>query len=263
MTLAGFGEPRGRSLVTRAFASSPLRLLTPRNHGHAAWIYTATYGGGLVDGDAIRLDIAIGEEATALVATQAATKVYRSPGGTSVDVAATVGRGGLLVAVPDPVVCFADAVYCQAQHVELESTANLVLLDWFTCGRRAFGERWQFDRYESRVTIRRDGRLVLIDTLSLCRDDGSIASRMARFEAMATVMLTGPRLEPYAVRAVERIAQIPIARSADLLVGASSIDSGCIVRLAGTSVERVALAVKDVLQFVPALLGDDPWARKW
>ena len=49
-----------RSVVTRAVATSPLRLLTPRNHGRGAWVYTATYGGGLVDGDAIQLDISVG-----------------------------------------------------------------------------------------------------------------------------------------------------------------------------------------------------------
>ena len=31
----------------------PLRLLTPANHGHAAWVYTSSYGGGLVDGDRV------------------------------------------------------------------------------------------------------------------------------------------------------------------------------------------------------------------
>ena len=52
---AGSGSVRisragARSLVTRARAVSPLRLLMPRNHGCGAWLYTSTYGGGLVDG---------------------------------------------------------------------------------------------------------------------------------------------------------------------------------------------------------------------
>jgi len=60
---AGRGEievvrrPDGRSVVARAYATSPLRLLTPINHGHAAWIYGSSYGGGLVDGDAVTLDV--------------------------------------------------------------------------------------------------------------------------------------------------------------------------------------------------------------
>src|SRR5262245_41650827 len=95
-----------RSLVTRAFAASPLRLLMPRNHGHAAWVYTSTYGGGLVDRDALHLDLDVGPHAAALLATQAATKVYRSPHGTSMTMTARVADHGLLVVAPDPVVCF-------------------------------------------------------------------------------------------------------------------------------------------------------------
>jgi hypothetical protein len=31
----------------------------------------------------------------------------------------------------------------------------------------------------------------------------------------------------------------------------------------GTSVEAVGRAAREYLRFVPALLGDDPWSRKW
>jgi urease accessory protein len=63
---------------------------------------------------------------------------------------------------------------------------------------------------------------------------------------------------------VSRVAQTPISRRARLLVAASSIgDAGCIVRMAGVSVEEVGQALRDHLCFVPSLLGDNPWARKW
>jgi urease accessory protein len=251
------------SVVTRAFASSPLRLLTPRNHGRAAWVYSSTYGGGLVDGDAIRIDADVGSDATALLATQAATKVYRSPAGTSVELAATVGAGGLLVVAPDPVVCFAGSTYRQRQRFDLEHTAGLVCVDWFTSGRRASGERWQFDRYVSRLTIRRQNRPVLIDAVSLSQDDGDVAQRMGRFDTMAVVVVTGPRLHADAERILARVAGMSVGKREDLLTGASPIGSGCILRIAGTSAESVGRVIRDYLEFVPALLGDDPWARKW
>src|SRR5687768_3060300 len=47
----GFERVGNRTVVRTALAHSPLRLLTPRNHGHAAWVYTSSLGGGLVDGD--------------------------------------------------------------------------------------------------------------------------------------------------------------------------------------------------------------------
>src|SRR5437879_5837818 len=52
-----------RSVVNRAYATSPLRLLMPANHGRAAWIYSSSFGGGLVAGDRIAIDIDVDEAA--------------------------------------------------------------------------------------------------------------------------------------------------------------------------------------------------------
>lgn len=250
--------------MTRAVATSPLRLLTPRNHGPAAWIYAATYGGGLVDGDALRLEVSIGAGATAMLSTQASTKVYRSPRGTSSELDATIGAGGLLALLPDPVVCFADSRYRQAQRVRLEEDATLVLLDWLSCGRRAAGERWKFDRYESRLDVRRNGRLALLDATALEADSGSLLERAGRFNVLCTIVLIGPAVRAEAARSVSSVSSLPLEKRAAILAGASPLgDDGCIVRIAGIAFEDVAAVVRRHLDFVPVLLGDDPWARKW
>jgi len=252
-----------RSVVSRAFASSPLKLLTPRNHGCGAWIYTSTYGGGLVDRDALRLHAQIDEGASAFLSTQAATKVYRSPNGTSADFHATVGGGGVLVSLPDPVICFASSTYRQTQRFDLAESASLVLLDWMSSGRRESGERWTFDRYSTRITVRCEDRLVVYDALSLDSLDGDLADRMGRFDVFAIVVLTGPALRDHAERAVARVASMPVPSRSDLLISASPLAGGAIIRAAGVSIEAVGRALRAHLTFVPALLGDDPSARKW
>jgi urease accessory protein len=250
--------------VTRAFATSPLRLLNPRNHGHAAWIYTATYGGGLVDGDAVHLTVNVDAGATALISTQASTKIYRSPSGTRVDVHARVADGGLLVVAPDPVVCFAGASYRQTQRFELSADAGLILVDWLTSGRRAMGERWAFDACETRLTIAREGRPLVYDALSLRSRDGDLRRRMARFDVVGLVAIVGARLQEHVAGMLSHVSNMPVTKRADLLTGATPVgDDGCIVRLAGAGVETVAHAVREHLRSVPDLLGDDPWARKW
>lgn len=252
-----------RSRVTRAFASSPLRLLAPRNHGHAAWVYTSTYGGGLVDGDSIALDVQVEQDAAALITTQSATRVYRSPGGTSFHGDYTVGPGALLVVAPDPLVPFAGAAYRQVQRFELEPAANLVAVDWFTSGRHASGERWGFERYESGFAVRRAGRLVVADAIRLDRRDGNIAGRMGRFDALLTAVILGPLLDSFASAVVRAVGELPVERGSDLLVSASSVDGhGCVLRIAGSTAEGVWRAAADYVRFVPELLGDDPWSRK-
>ena len=46
-----------RSEVTGLKSHSPLRVLTPSNHGHAAWLFLSSLGGGFVGGDSVSLEI--------------------------------------------------------------------------------------------------------------------------------------------------------------------------------------------------------------
>jgi len=253
----------GRSIVSRAYATSPLRLLLPKNHGRAAWVYTSSFGGGLVDGDRLILDIDVGAGAAAFVSSQASTKVYRSRKGTSAEVHARIGCDALLVVAPDPVVCFTAARYEQVQHFDLAAGAGLVLVDWLSSGRHAAGERWAFDEYRAQLRAHQEGRLVVHDSIALRAKDGGLSDRLGRFDVLATALVLGAPVHDSALEIIARAAQLPVTRRADALLVATQVGDGCVLRIAGTSVERVGTMLHEYLGFVPQLLGDDPWARKW
>ena len=255
---------RDRSVVRRAYATSPLRLLTPKNHGHAAWIYTSSYGGGLLDGDDIAVEASVGSGATAFLSTQSATKVYRSPRGTRVALDANVGEGGLLVVAPDAVICFAGSRYRQTQRFSVAAGGGLVLVDWVTSGRRESGERWIFEEYVSRTVIHLEGRLVIHDALALRASDGPLADRFGRYDVLAVAVLIGRGLEAEMDRLDARVQAEPVERLGDRLVAFAPIGRGAaVLRIAGRTVEGVDGILRDLLGFVPRLLGDSPWARKW
>ena len=259
-----FTNVQGVTVLTRATAASPLKLLNPRNAGASAWAYAATYGGGLVGGDSVSMRVEVGAGASALVATQASTKVYRSDRGASQRLHARVDDDSLLVLLPDPVTCFAGSRYSQEQHVYLAPAANLVLVDWLTAGRVGFGERWQFDEYQSQLRVWRGARLVLHDGLSLLPADGDLASRMDRFNCLATAVLLGPALKTTAARLAGSLGSAEVPRRADLLLSAAPLgDDGVLLRLAGLSVEQVGAVLQQYLAIVATLLGDDPWACKF
>ena len=181
--------------------------------------------------------------------------------------------------MPDPVVCFAGASYVQRQMFDLHESASLVLVDWFTSGRSAAGERWAFARYESRTEVRLAGRLVLRDALLLDPADGPIADphRAGQFDCFASVVLIGRRLDDAGRRILETIASMPVrppasdpqagsTRSprADVLFSASPLATGCgmVMRVAGTGVEPVGRWLREQLGIVPELFDEDPWSRK-
>jgi urease accessory protein len=253
-----------RSVVRRAFATSPLRWLTPRNHGPAAWVYASSHGGGLVGGDTLGLTVNIGAGASAFVSSQASTKIYRSHDCTSAELTAKVSAGGHLVLWPDPVVCYAGSTFRQAQCVDLDEDASLILVDTMTSGRRASGERWQFVEYANRITVRQDGRVVLFDSTRLSGIEGHLAARMGRFDVLSSVAIVGPRFRENVRTIAETIAARPVERRADLLVSAAPLgDSGWLLRVIGRSTEQVAGVVRGYLSFLSCVLGDDPWTRKW
>ena len=255
---------RGRSVVCRAYATSPLRLLTPRNHGHAAWIYASSLGGGLVGGDVVAVQASVGAGAAAFLSTQSATKIYRSPRGARTTFVADVGEDGLLVAAPDAVVCFAGSRYRQTQEISVAAGGRLVLVDRVTSGRRESGERWRFDDYVSRTAVHLGGRLVVHDATALRASDGRLVDRFGRYDVLAVAMVIGGGFKEEVARIDARVGAEPVRRRADRLVAAAPVgDAGCILRIAGRTVEDVDEMLGSLLGFVPRLLGDDPWARKW
>lgn len=72
----------GKSTVTRCFSKYPLKFIVPRKVGSSVadvvWIYSLTYGGGIVSGDSISCKLTIGDGCTTVLTTQASTKVYKS-----------------------------------------------------------------------------------------------------------------------------------------------------------------------------------------
>jgi urease accessory protein len=178
---------------------------------------------------------------------------------------ATVGDGALLAVLPDPLTCFADAVYAQRQTFNLAAGASLILLDWITCGRSARGERWAFTRCELANEVFTGGKQILFDRLSLDPSDGPVAGAMRTggFDCLATVVMLGPQCQPHAARLVEWVRSQPISPPDGLLFSASPLADGLILRMAGIRSEGIGRWLRDRLDFIPDLLGDDPWRRKY
>jgi urease accessory protein len=109
-----------------------------------------------------------------------------------------------------------------------------------------------------------DGRLVVHDAVALRAADGSIAARLGRFDVLALVVVLGDDLRATSAAIVTQVQRAPVTRRDDLLIAAASVGSGgCLLRVAGRSVEQVGQVLREYLAIVPSMLGDNPWARKW
>ena len=256
-----------QTIVLRARATAPLRLLCPRRGASAAWVYASSYGGGLVGGDHTRLRVDVQPGSQCVLCTQASTKVYRCGPGKQCrqEVEASVGRDGLLVVAPDPITCFADAWYQQQQSFCLQEGGNLVLVDWVTSGRHARNEVWEFAHYATRFSIEYAGRLVVADALVLDPAQGPLRSpyRVGRFHCLATMVVLGDQLTPLVDVAWQTQTTDTPQQHSRQIETVSSFDGGVILRVAGMSTEGVFRTLQQRLSFLEPLLGDAPWSRKW
>ena len=264
----------GRTTAVRLRSASPLRLLWPRQRSAAGWVVVGTYGGGLVSGDQVDLSLAAGPGTSAVLGTQASTKVYRSAGrltegdaaGTCVQtLAVTLADAATLVSWPDPVTCFAGARYRQEQRFELAGSASLVAVDWLTSGRMARGERWAFDRFESLTRIMVDGRLTVHDALRLDPADGPLdaVGRTGGFGCLGTAWLVGPAFAGVAMAVLSTVGRAPIDPRRDVQFAASPLaGGGAVVRFAGRSTEAASRWLREQLAGALDVVGIDPWARR-
>jgi urease accessory protein len=238
--------------VETAFAESPLRFLTPRNHGTAAWAYTSTLGGGLVDGDRLELEISVGPGARAFVSSQGPTRVFRSTRGAASTTVARVDAGGALMLFPDPTACFGGARYVQKTEVSVALGSSLALWEVLSAGR----ERWGFTRCESTLRI-----LPFLDERWLLDPEhGPLEERMGRFGAIGTLFLVGPLFTDLAQDVQARVDAGPAERGAPVVESASPLrDGAVVVRAAAPSVQQLVQRFRHHLAALPSLLGDDPW----
>lgn len=189
-------------------------------------LYLLTYGGGIVAGDTISLQITLESFTRLVLLTQGSTKIFKSPGRDLLsrqDMTANISPGAALCYLPDPVQPFEQSAFQQKQTYNIllgdrsegkETRGSMCVLDWVCQGRRARGENWHFWKYASRnevwlvesQTNAVDGqldngakdtrRLLLRDNVLLDTgkdvEVGSIARRMDALGAFGTLILFGP-----------------------------------------------------------------------
>ncbi|KAK6154799.1 hypothetical protein DH2020_009047 [Rehmannia glutinosa] len=282
----------GKSTLTRCLSKYPFKFINPNKVGpsqtDAVWIYTITYGGGIVSGDSIAFDVTVGDGCTAVLTTQSSTKVYKSIGSkcSKQMLEASVGRDALLVVIPDPVTCFSTAKYSQLQIFKVVPESSLLVVDWITSGRHESGEKWAFSHYKSTNRILLEGdEPVFLDTILLEQGSHiSISDRLQDYQAIAMIVLLGPKLRLIQNQIQEdvkklmyqqlRVPSISSGRSTEsdsnkhCLPKPSFVAScstfgpkgiGVVVRVASMTTESVYNFLQHQLATMEALLGASPY----
>jgi urease accessory protein len=215
----------------------PLQVLAPLAlPDRAAVVSLLNPTGGVLGGDRLQMEVALGPGAHACLTTPSATRVYRTAGEPALQTARLVlGAGAVLEWLPDHTIPYAGADFRQTIEADLDDGACLVLVDAFSAGRVAAGERWRFRRLESALTVRdRRGTLVHDRLLLTGAADGLGGTEGADYFASVVIA---------AAHGLDELTA-EVARVAARVDGA---------RAAAGRLERGALVVRCLARSAPAL----------
>jgi urease accessory protein len=131
-----------------------------------ALVHLHNLSGGVLAGDRLSLDVAIGARARAQITSTGATRAYRSPAQAApAEFVARiqVGENALLEYLPDPLIPFAGARYSQRTTVNLSDRAGLFWWETLAPGREARGELFSYDTLRLSCEVRVNGIPIAIE----------------------------------------------------------------------------------------------------
>ncbi|MDR0819231.1 MAG: urease accessory protein UreD [Oscillospiraceae bacterium] len=162
----------GRTETDSVDFTAPLKFAKPfYREGVTEFMYMCA-GPGLLDGDSLNMTYEIGKDCSAMVTGQSYTKIFKSEReGASMSVSVNVGENASLFYCPAPTIPFAGSRYKANSVVGLTRSSRLLLCDAVSCGRVGMGERFEFDSFNSRISVYVDGELVFLDNTRLVPEE--------------------------------------------------------------------------------------------
>jgi urease accessory protein len=214
-------QVRQQSRLVASRSIQPLKIINPAAPAslvcHAV---LASYGGGLVAGDSIRLRVRCEEGSRLLLSTQANTRIFKSLDGCVAEqhTEGHVADSALAVVLPDPLVPQAASRYRQSQHWHLAESATLLLADWWHAGRTDAGEKFAFTSFATELRVHVAGRLALLDRFALYPAQHLVTSQatFGSYHSALSLYLVGPPGGAQFRRLADALRQLPPLSQTDL-----------------------------------------------
>ncbi len=235
-----------------------LKARLPRPE-RGAWTNAVTLNssGGVAQGDRLTSAITAGAGTRLTVASQAAERFYRSPGGdpATVRTMLTVAPRAALEWLPQETILFERSAMDRRLEVELAPSAWFLGVETLVFGRALMGETVHQAMVRDTIRVSRDGRLLWHDAIRLNGAVQTVLDRpavAAGGRAMATLFFAAPD----AAGALDKLR----AALAPFQTGASALDGLLVARIVAAD---GACARAAIVAGLAALRGGRPLPRVW
>ena len=160
-----------QTMLASAEQQQPLKVVRafPLKDG-GVLVHLHNLSGGVLGGDHLKLDVEVGCRAVAQLTSTGATRLYRSrqesPAAVQVN-EISVGQDALLEYLPDALIPFKGARYCQETRIELAAGAGLFWWETVAPGRAARGEIFAYELLQFRLDIKAAGKTLAQERVKL------------------------------------------------------------------------------------------------
>ncbi|WP_129657964.1 urease accessory protein UreD [Rothia uropygialis] len=185
----GIDVRNGRSFAADQYHENALRVLKPLYLDSSGQVvYTMVNPGGAYFGsDVYEIDIEVKDDASLLLTTQSATKVYKTPQGPARQrMRISLGRGATLESVPDQLIVYREGKYLQDTVIDMHPQSSLLSCEIITPGWAPTGASFAYKelrmRTEIRVRTERGHRRVAVDQLRIKPGEGTAVSGVGFME---------------------------------------------------------------------------------
>ena len=257
-------DPAGTTRLDELWQEGSCKVRLPRVHdGRGPEAVLLNTAGGITGGDHLVFEAEWRDGATATVAGQAAERIYRrSEGVGRVDNHLRVGAGATARWLPQETIVFDGAGLARRMEVDIAATGSLVAAEAVVLGRTAMGEDVRSLSFRDHWRVRRDGRLVYADSVSLGGDTRSVLHGGATgggARAFATVLAVSADAEARldALRAV--IERAVTGAPGVVECGASAFDGLVVLRMLAAD----GRALRHLLEPLLVHLTGGPLPRVW
>jgi urease accessory protein len=186
-----FAVRDGATRLTDLYQRDPCRVLFPDPEpGDPPQAVLVTTSGGIAGGDVLRMAVEVGPAGHAVVATQAAEKIYRAALGSepcTIDVTVHVGEGATLDWLPQETIVFDGSQLKRRTVAHVGAGGSLLACEMVVLGRAASGERFTGGLLLDSWSVRRAGKLVWTDTLKV-EGETPTGAGFGAANALATVI---------------------------------------------------------------------------
>lgn len=251
-----------RTVPNKIFHHGALKLMRPfyLDDSDQAYYTLLNPGGGYLNGDQYKIRVTLQKNAAVFLATQSATKIYKSPDNPVYQESEFILKDkSTLHYLPDPIIAYSDAQFIQKNIIKMSSDSTVFFSEIITPGWSEVGRYFTYKRIQMRNEIYVDNKLIALDHLRLLPSQQNIfeLGYMEGHTHLGTCFIISPCIDRDNPPSIDQLVQ-RIRDNDSCQIGLSHLEtSGYVVRVLADDTQVIEHIFNLFLKQINNLLNRD------